>query len=60
MANKQVRSLSTVQDGETVKQLASVEAGRGLNSRLATMGFVANVEITVVNNNHPRAFYHRC
>jgi Fe2+ transport system protein FeoA len=55
MENKQARPLSAVQAGNTVK-LAGVEAGRGLNSRLASMGLVANVEITVVSNSHPGPF----
>jgi len=55
MEQKQIRPLSTVSAGETVK-LASIEAGRGLNSRLASMGLVADVEITVVSNSHPGPF----
>ena len=46
---KRLRPLSTVRDGEKVK-LARIDAGRGLNSRLASMGLVPNVEITVVSN----------
>jgi len=53
--NKEVRSLSMVKAGETVK-LASIKAGRGLNSRLASMGLVPNVEITVVSNSRPGPF----
>jgi len=41
--------------GETVK-VAKVNAGRGLNSRLAAMGLVPNTELTVVSNNHPGPF----
>ena len=55
MEDKQKRPLSNVKAGETVK-LAAIEAGRGLNSRLASMGLVPNVEITVVNNNEPGPF----
>lgn len=55
MKNKQARPLSKVQAGETVK-LASIEAGRGLSSRLASMGLLPNVEITVINNSHPGPF----
>jgi ferrous iron transport protein A len=55
MEQKKVTSLSTIQSGKTVK-LVSVEAGRGLNSRLAAMGLLPNVEITVVNNGHPGPF----
>ena len=55
MKDKHTRSLSKVQAGETVK-LANIEAGRGLNSRLASMGLVPNVEITVISNSHPGPF----
>ena len=55
MEQKKVKPLSTVQSGETVK-LAGIEAGRGLNNRLAAMGLVSNVEITVVSNGHPGPF----
>jgi Fe2+ transport system protein FeoA len=55
MADEQIRSLSNVRAGETVK-LARIEAGRGLHSRLASMGLVPNVEITVVNNREPGPF----
>ena len=44
-----------VRAGETVK-LAGIEAGRGLNSQLASMGLVPNVEITVVRNRHHGPF----
>jgi ferrous iron transport protein A len=47
--------LSTIKSGQTVK-LAGVEAGRSLNSRLAAMGLLPNVVITVVNNGHPGPF----
>jgi len=52
---KQIRPLSMVQAGETVK-IARIEAGRGLNSRLASMGLVPNVQITIVRNTHPGPF----
>ena len=55
MEQKQIRSLSKVRAGETVK-IARIEAGRGLNSRLASMGLVPNVQITVVKNTHPGPF----
>ncbi|HUU20261.1 MAG TPA: FeoA family protein [Sedimentisphaerales bacterium] len=55
MEQKKARSLSKVQSGETV-QLVGIEAGRGLNSRLASMGLVPNVKITVVNNSQPGPF----
>jgi Fe2+ transport system protein FeoA len=37
MQDKHLRPLSAVTAGETVK-LVKIEAGRGLNSRLASMG----------------------
>jgi ferrous iron transport protein A len=52
---KQVRPLSTVKTGETVK-LTGIEAGRGLNSRLASMGLLPGVEIKVVSSGHPGPF----
>jgi len=51
----QARPLSGVRPGEKVR-LVRVNAGRGLNGRLAAMGFVPNVGITVVSNNHPGPF----
>ena len=55
MEQNKVIYLSTVKSGQTVK-LAGVEVGRGLNSRLAAMGLLPNVEITVVSNGHPGPF----
>jgi ferrous iron transport protein A len=55
MTGKQVKPLSVVRSGETVK-LVRISAGRGLNSRLASMGLVPNVEITVVGGGHPGPF----
>jgi len=55
MDQKQPRPLSMVKAGETVK-LASINAGRGLNSRLASMGLLPDVEITVVSSGHPGPF----
>jgi ferrous iron transport protein A len=52
---KQARPLSTTKAGETVK-LASIEAGRGLNSRLASMGLLPGVELKVISNGHPGPF----
>ncbi len=49
------RPLSNVRAGETVK-LAGIEAGRDLHSRLAAMGLVSNVEITVVSNSETGPF----
>jgi len=44
-----------VRAGETVK-LARINAGRGLNSHLISMGFVPNIEITVINNSRSGPF----
>jgi Fe2+ transport system protein FeoA len=41
--------------GQTVK-VVKIDAGRGLNSRLAAMGLVPNTQITVVSNGHPGPF----
>ena len=41
--------------GEMVR-VVKVNAGRGLNSRLAAMGLVPNTELTVVSNSHPGPF----
>lgn len=55
MEDKQLKPLSKVKSGETVK-LARINAGQGLNNRLASMGLVPNVEITVVKGGHPGPF----
>jgi Fe2+ transport system protein FeoA len=55
MEQQQPRPLSTVKAGQTVK-LVRIDAGHGLNSRLASMGLLPNVEVTVVNNTHPGPF----
>jgi Fe2+ transport system protein FeoA len=51
----QIRPLSLVQTGEKAR-LVRVDAGRGLNSRLASMGFVRDTLISVVSNGHPGPF----
>lgn len=53
--HRPVRSLSVVKSGEKAR-LVRVDAGRGLNSRLASLGFVPDVELTVVSNGHPGPF----
>jgi ferrous iron transport protein A len=55
MENKQLRLLSKVKAGETVR-LAHIDAGGGLKSRLTAMGLTPDVKITVVNNSHPGPF----
>jgi len=52
MEEKPLRPLSTVRAGETVR-LTEINTGRGLNSRLASMGLLPNVQVTVVRNGHP-------
>jgi Fe2+ transport system protein FeoA len=55
MNQQQERPLSTIRPGRTVR-LVRVDAGRGLNSRLASMGLVPNVQITVLNSDRPGPF----
>ena len=55
VSDKQMRLLSTAKAGESVR-LVRIEAGRGLNNRLASMGLVANTELKVVSNGHPGPF----
>jgi len=51
MKSKQLSPLSMVTVGHKVK-LVTVEAGKGLKGRLAAMGLVPGVEITVIANGH--------
>jgi len=55
MHQRKNRLLASVKTGETVK-LVSVNAGQGLNSRLASMGLLPNVEMKVLRNGHPGPF----
>lgn len=55
MSEQPSRPLSTAKAGENVR-LVRIDAGRGLNSRLASMGLVANTELKVVSNGHPGPF----
>jgi Fe2+ transport system protein FeoA len=52
---QQLRPLSTIADGEKVI-LVQIDAGRGLKSRLASMGLLPNTEVTVISNKHPGPF----
>jgi len=47
--------LSQITQGQTVK-LVKINAGRGLRMRLASMGILPDVKITVVNNRNPGPF----
>ena len=51
----QDRPLSAVKTGGKAR-LVRVDAGRGLNNRLASLGFVPDVEISVISNGHPGPF----
>jgi Fe2+ transport system protein FeoA len=52
---EELKPLSTVQDGQKVI-FVQVDAGRGLKSRLASMGLLPNTEMTVISNKHPGPF----
>jgi Fe2+ transport system protein FeoA len=52
---EQTRPLSATRAGDRV-ELFRIDAGRGLNNRLAAMGLVAGTELTVVSNGHPGPF----
>ncbi|MHC4130977.1 MAG: FeoA family protein [Planctomycetota bacterium] len=51
----QLRPLTNITDGEKVI-LVKIDAGRGLKSRLASMGLLPQTEITVISNKHPGPF----
>lgn len=51
MTDDSLKPLSQIEAGQTVK-LVSVDAGVGLKQRLAAMGLLQNVQITVVRNWH--------
>jgi Fe2+ transport system protein FeoA len=55
MSDKELVRLSKVRAGETVK-LVDIDAGENLRSRLAAMGMVRDVKITVIQNGHPGPF----
>ena len=46
------RTLAAVEPGQTVR-LVRIDAGQRLMTRLAALGLLPNVEITVVRNGHP-------
>ncbi len=54
MLNPQ-RPLISVKSGETV-QVASIDAGKNMNGRLAAMGLLPNTALKVVSNGHPGPF----
>jgi len=55
METDQLRPLSMVKQGQTVK-VARIAAGRGLNIRLASMGILPNVQLTVIRNSQAGPF----
>ena len=55
MVAKDIKPLSKIRSGEKAK-LVAIEAGRGMCNRLASMGLVSDVEISVVSNSHPGPF----
>lgn len=55
MEQKELKPLSKIRTGEKAR-LVTIEAGRGMSNRLASMGLVSNTEITVISNSHPGPF----
>ena len=55
MEETTLKPLSQVAKGKTVV-LVRVNAGHGLNNRLAAMGLLPNVQFKVVDNHHPGPF----
>lgn len=55
MEKKEVQFLSKIRSGKKAK-LVTIKAGRSLSNRLASMGLISDVEITVVSNGHPGPF----
>ena len=55
MKQKEIQPLSKIRSGQKAR-LVAIEAGRGLCNRLASMGFVSDVEIKVISNGHPGPF----
>jgi Fe2+ transport system protein FeoA len=49
MEDKKTRALSRVEEGEIVT-VVGVHGGRGLRSRLTTMGLLPKIQIKVVHN----------
>jgi Fe2+ transport system protein FeoA len=52
MESEPLMALSSVRAGQKVK-IVLINAGRGLNSRLASMGLLPNTQVTVVRNGRP-------
>jgi Fe2+ transport system protein FeoA len=52
MESESLTPLSKIKAGQKVK-IVLINAGHGLNSRLASMGLLPNTQVTVVRNGHP-------
>jgi ferrous iron transport protein A len=55
MEEMTLKPLSQVQEGKMVI-IISINAGHGLNNRLAAMGLLPKVQIKVINNHYPGPF----
>lgn len=55
MNETKLKPLSVIPNSRIVR-LVRINAGRGLNARLASMGLFPNVEVKVINNGHPGPF----
>ena len=55
MEEQKLKLLSQVPKGRMVV-LVRINAGHGLNNRLAAMGLLPNVQFKVVDNHHPGPF----
>ena len=55
MEQQNLKPLSQVSEGKNVV-LVRIDAGHGLNNRLAAMGLLPKVQIKVINNHHPGPF----
>ncbi len=55
MKDNQTRPLSTVCNDESVT-VVRIEAGKGLVSRLTSLGVIPKTPLTVINNGHPGPF----
>jgi Fe2+ transport system protein FeoA len=55
MEETTLKPLSQVREGKIVV-IIRIDAGHGLNNRLAAMGLLPKVQIKVINNHHPGPF----
>lgn len=52
MESEPLTPLSSIKAGQKVR-IVLIDAGRGLNSRLASMGLLPNTQVTVLRNGSP-------